>query len=201
MRLLARRMHLLIMTAALLVSGDDIASTFIKDATAIKLDKYLEQFIGECAKGDDEDKKACKDNAEQFRKSAADKNFVVELPSAFARSLRPIESKDASVYLYHFTPFFDGNGYALTFGKPIGQAGDGSPKIKPSTLQIPANEDGQTVLDGFKVDRVSVQLVFKGGEVWKLKTKKGEVIYGVGVKPVMLHLQEARSGASATTVF
>ncbi|MCC6807975.1 MAG: hypothetical protein IT381_11170 [Deltaproteobacteria bacterium] len=186
---------------ALLLVGDSVGEAMIKEATAVRLDKFLEQYIGECTKGDEEDKKACKENAEKYRKDAAGKQFVVELASSIARSMRPIETKDPAILSYHFTPFFDGNGYGLTFGKPTSQDKAGNPKVKPATMNLPSGDDAQTILDGLKVDRVTIQLVFTPGEVWKMKIKGGEAIYGVGVKPVLLHLQETRSGATADTVF
>ena len=64
-----------------------------------------------------------------------------------------------------------------------------------------ANGDAQTILDGLRVDRVTIQLVFTPGEVWKMKPKSGDQIFGLTVKPILLHLQETRSGATADTVF
>ncbi len=191
----------LLMSLSLLLVGDSVGEAMIKEATAVRLDKFLEQYIGECNKGDEEDKKACKEVADKYRKDAKDKQFVVELPSSIAKSMRPIENKDPQIVAYHFTPFFDGNGYGLTFGKPAGQDKSGNPKVKPGLLNLPAGDDAQTILDGLRVDRVTIQLVFTPGEIWKYKLKSGEMIYGVGVKPVLLHLQETRSGATADTVF
>jgi hypothetical protein len=185
---------------ALTLSADDVSAALIKDATSVKLDKFLEQYIGECQKGDAEDKIACKDIAEKFRKEANKKTYVVEVPSTIARTLRPVESKDPNFYSYLFTPFFDGGGYGLTFGKPLGQEKNGNPKIKPAVFNIPSSDEGQAILDGFKVDRVTIQLVFKPQDIWKLKQGK-EIVYGVAVQPVLLRMEEGRSGASATTVF
>lgn len=191
---------LLSLALALSFAADDVAAALIKDATSIRLDKFLEQYVGECQKGDVEDKINCKDIAEKFRKEANNKTFVVEVPSTIAKSLRPLESKDPNFFAYHFTPFFDGGGYGLTFGKPLGTEKNGNFKIKPAVFNIPSGDEGQAILDGFKVDRVTVQLVFKPIEIWKLKQGK-EMMYGVSVKPVLLRMEEARSGASATTVF
>lgn len=189
-----------ILSFVLLLTGDSVGEAMIKEATSVRLDKFLEQYIGECNKGDAEDKKNCKDNAEKFRKEAAGKQYVVELASSIAKSMRPIPTKDPSILSYHFTPFFDGNGYALTFGKPSAGKG-GAPEVRPATMNLPAGDDAQTILDGLRVDRVTIQLVFTPGEVWKMKTKAGDQIFGLGVKPVLLHLQETRSGATADTVF
>ncbi len=191
---------LLSFAMALSIAGGDVADALIKEATPVRLDKFLEQYIGECMKGDIEDKIACKDIAAKFRKEAASKTYVSEVPSSIARTLRPVPSKNPAFYSYHFTPFFDGGGYGLTFGKPAGQDKDGSPKVKPEVFNLPTNDEGQAILEGFKVDRVTIQLVFKPVEIWKLKQGK-EFIYGVAVKPVLLRMEEPRSGAAATTVF
>lgn len=177
----------------------------IKAAEPIRsLENFLEAFVGECHKGEPEQKKDCQAKAADFRKAAKDKTFLTDLPGSLAKSLRPVRSKDDKNLIYDFTPFFDAGGYGMTFGKPIGQDRDGDPRIRSSQLKVPATGSGESaVLDGFKYDRTNVQLVFKPVEVWKLpkKGERGGFWYGISVKPVLLRLQESRSGETADTVY
>ncbi len=186
----------LMLTAA---AGDDL----IKNATPIKsLDDWLELYMGECTKGERDQIKECQDAAKKFREEAKGKSFVVDLPTRFAQHLNPIESKSQDTLIYEFTPFFDAGGFGMSFEKPKAQGG--APVVRREKLKIPApkNDEDSNILGAIKVDRLVAQLVFKPADQWKIAKAKGQGFwYGLQVKPVLLRLQDSRSGDIADTAY
>lgn len=196
-------LHGMMLALALFFAAAD-PEALIKQAEPIRsLDSFLDSFIGECAKGDAEQKKECLATSAKFRADTKGKTYSVDLPTRAFRKITPVQSKDPSTLLYEYTPIFDGGGYGLTFTKPTKTAKDGTILMKHERFSIPyPSTPGEepAVLAAMKVDRLTVTLVFRTDDVWKVK-RPGGFTYGMSVKPQLLRLQDSRGGETADTLF
>lgn len=192
-----------ILALSLLLCGAD-PEAILKSAEPLRsLDSFLDSYIGECNKGDAEQKQTCQANASAFRAAHKGKLLSVELPNRAFQKLTPVPSKDPGYLLYEFTPLFDGGGYGLTFQKPTKTERDGSVNVRRERLRIPQPTtpgEEPAALAAMRVDRLVATLVFTVDEVWKTKRPQGFTL-GLVCRPKLLRLQDSRGGEVADTVF
>lgn len=157
------------------------------------LEPFLARYIGRCT--DIYERRTCEANVAAARRAIAGKTFAVRISDA-APLVRP--KLEGERFLLLVTPFFDGNGLALTNGSPARQDAAGHPlvdlipirgSLKPGTMEMEFQSP-------FRTGAIEIEVVFRPERTWKLP-RKGESgnLEGVAARLLAIRVLDARTGS------
>ncbi len=159
------------------------------------LTSFLDKYVGEC--GASLEKRECEANAKKVRAELTGKSFHVILGDAASRMIQAGSFNPATrQYKLQLTPFFEGNGLALTEGAPVGQDANGNPRVPlmPLDVQLPNDWMPMDMDRMIRTGNLKIHLVFRPLGIWTLPGKGKEKLQGVKAKFVALRLTNARTG-------
>ncbi len=166
-------------------------------AERVELRGFLERYLGGCREGFE--RLACEQNVRVARRSFAGKTLVAVVADGAARLVRAESRGDR--YRIFLTPFIDGDGYALTHGAPLGQDGEGRPRIGFVVLQgsLPPGVGDLQFQSPFRTGNVAIEIVFRPEGTWRMKRKGPGFYEGVKARFLALRLVDPRTGAEIAT--
>jgi hypothetical protein len=157
------------------------------------LEPFLARYVGRCT--DIYERRTCEANVAAARRAIAGKTFAVRIADA-APLVRP--TLEGERFLLLVTPFFDGNGLALTNGAPARQDAAGHPlvdlipirgSLKPGIMEMEFQSP-------FRTGAIEIEVVFRPERAWKLP-RKGEPgsLEGVAARLLAIRVLDARTGS------
>ena len=177
----------------------DIPQTFAKlrdrSQPLDSLSSFLERYVGTCT--DLLTRAECQANAKRARAEMTGKSYYLILDESATRMLRPgTFDPRTRKYRLDLTPFFDAGGLALTDGAPLGQDGEGRPRIPlmPLYAELAPDQFPMDLERLLRTNNVKVHIVFKPTGTWSLPSKGGQSYEGVKAKFLAVRLTNARNG-------
>jgi hypothetical protein len=158
------------------------------------LGAFLESYVGDCS--DVLEGPACKQHAEAFRQKHTGQRYYVIISEEQATMLRAGPFNPArGEFQVLVTPFFPGNGYALTQGAPKHTDSQGNPVLPLLVFKgvLPDGWDPVRFQRLFQNHELRVQLVFTPQSVWNLQGKHKKFM-GVRAKIDAMLVTYARTG-------